>query len=112
MENQSEINASEEIVGTVLLTEEPEQNTATDLHKRAPRKIKPFPSYPIEEAIKVAFAIAENNAGNPWGSKQVAEAIGIGQKSSNFQYLVAASRDYGFTTGTNRSKTIELTTFI
>ena len=110
MENQSETNVSEEIVGTVLLTEESEQNTATDLHKRAPRKIKPFPSYSIEEAIKVAFAIAENNAGNPWGSKQVAEAIGIGQKSSNFQYLVAASRDYGFTTGTNRSKTIELTT--
>lgn len=109
MEKQIEFEVLEENVEAFSVVEENDQSTDTEQHKRAPRKIKPFPSYTIEEAMKVALSIAENNAGNPWGSKQVAEAIGIGQKSSNFQYLVAASRDYGFTTGTNRSKTIELT---
>lgn len=86
-----------------------ESEVQEDQPKRAPRKNKPFPSYDIETALKVASSIAENNAGNPWSSKQVAEALSIGQKSTNFQYWVSASRDYGFTTGTNRSKTIELT---
>ena len=106
---QFESEVVEENIEALPASEENESNADADQHKRAPRKLKPFPSYTIEEAMKVALSIANNNAGNPWGSKQVAEAIGIGQKSSNFQYLVAASRDYGFTTGTNRSKTIELT---
>ncbi len=109
MEKQFVAEVTEENIEAFPVAEHPEQNADVDQHKRAPRKTKPFPSYTIEEAMNVALSIANNNAGNPWGSKQVAEAIGIGQKSTNFQYLVAASRDYGFTTGTNRSRTIELT---
>lgn len=77
--------------------------------KRAVHPQKPFPSYDLEEALKVPQAIAKNNAGNPWGSDQIADAISMGSKSSAYYYYTTASRDYGMTTGTSRGKTIELT---
>lgn len=94
-----------------------ENNTSSvvigdDEEKKGRKKSKPqrsFPLYSIESALVVAQAIAQNNAGNPWGSEQIATALEIGAKSPNLYYLTAASRDYGFTTGTSRSKEIELT---
>lgn len=77
--------------------------------KRTNRPTKPFPSYCIEDALKISKAIAQNNAGNPWDSAQIADAISMGEKSSSYYYLTTASRDYGMTTGTSRGKLIELT---
>ena len=77
--------------------------------KRASRPAKPFPSYSLEEALKIPQSIAQNNAGNPWGSDQIATAVGMSHKSSVFYYFTTASRDYGMTTGTGRGKTMELT---
>jgi hypothetical protein len=80
--------------------------------KKLKKKEKPqrtFPQHNIEECLKIAKTIAKNNAGNPWGSEQIAISLGLGAKASNYYYLTASSRDYGFTTGTSRSKTIELT---
>lgn len=103
-----EENKSEYENTNVALTQE----NANEESKNAKKKNKPqrtFPQYSIEECLEIAKTIAKNNAGNPWGSEQIALSIDIGAKSTNFYYLTAASRDYGFTTGTSRSKTIELT---
>lgn len=89
-----------------------QKNNTSEEHKTVKKKSKqqrPFPQYSIENCLVIAQAIAKNNAGNPWGSEQIALSLEIGAKSTNFYYLTAASRDYGFTTGTSRSKTIELT---
>lgn len=77
--------------------------------KRAVKPPKPFPNYSLEEALKIPQSISKNNAGNPWGSDQIATAVNMSQKSSVFYYFTTASRDYGMTTGTSRGKTIELT---
>lgn len=77
--------------------------------KRVARPQKTFPSYTLEEALKIPQAIAKNNAGNPWGSEQIADALTMGPKSSSYYYYTTASRDYGMTTGTSRGKIIELT---
>ncbi|MGM9666780.1 MAG: hypothetical protein ACI3XN_01835 [Eubacteriales bacterium] len=79
------------------------------VEKKIARPQKAFPSYNLEEALKIPLAIAKNNAGNPWESKQIAIAISIGEKSSVYYYYTTASRDYGMTTGTSRGKSIELT---
>ncbi len=79
------------------------------IKKKSTRPQKNFPSYTIEEALKIPKAIAKNNAGNPWDSSQIATAISMGEKSSSYYYYTTASRDYGMTTGTSRGKTIELT---
>lgn len=88
---------------------EAKTNEKISTDKKITRPQKTFPSYSIEEALKIPKAIAKNNAGNPWDSSQIAVAISMGEKSSSYYYYTTASRDYGMTTGTSRGKTIELT---
>lgn len=94
-ENISNTDVSEEII--------------KEKKKQSSKPQRCFPQHSIEEALTIAQSIAKNNAGNPWGCDQIAKSIGIGEKSTNFYYITASSRDYGFTTGTSRSKSIELT---
>jgi hypothetical protein len=56
----------------------------------------------------VAQKIKELNGGNPWATGEVAKAIGIGPRSTNFFYLIAAARDFGFTIGSRDTERIEL----
>lgn len=77
--------------------------------KRKSRTLRSYPQYSIEEALIIAKSIGDNNSGNPWVPEQIAASMGLSTKTTRFIYLVYASRDYGFTTGTNKSDAIELT---
>ena len=68
-----------------------------------------YPSVPLEKALQVAYQIKEKNGGNAWTPDQVAAAIGVGAKGTDFYYITAAARDYGVTTGTRETKEIALT---
>ncbi len=70
---------------------------------------RPFPRVTLEDALKVAIAIKEKNAGNPYASEDVAAALKIGAKGGRFFYLTAGARDYGLTTGTRETEKISLT---
>jgi len=59
--------------------EEKEEKTGRKYLKR------PFPVHTLEEAITVAKAIQDKNAGKPWKPLFVAEAIGIKLGSSNLE---------------------------
>lgn len=77
--------------------------------KRKPRTQRSFPQYSIKECLIIAKSIAENNSGNPWSPDQIAASINLSPKTKRFVYLAYASRDYGLTTGTKDTETIELT---
>lgn len=70
--------------------------------KNKPFKTKrPFPSVPLEEALKIPLKIKELNGGNPWPPNDVAQAVtGGSYKTNQFFYLTAGARDYGLTEGT------------
>jgi hypothetical protein len=68
-----------------------------------------FPRTTLEEALKIAYAIKENNGGNPWEPEEIRKAIGAGTGGNAFFYLTAASRDHGLTVGTNAAEKIALT---
>ena len=88
----------------------PEQKGDKKTKKKAskPRKAKRnFPHNSIEDCRKIADAIKDLNAGNPWGSADVAKAIDSSM-SNPFFYLTASSRDYGLTIGTRNTPKIEL----
>lgn len=76
---------------------------------RKNKKPRLFPQYTLEDALGIAKAIKEHNAGNPWDVEQVAKALNYSYKSTAFYYWTTASRDYGLTTGTSKSQKIELT---
>ncbi len=79
---------------------------------RSQQSAKPkrtFPQYTIEESRKIADAIKQFNAGNPWAPKDIAAVLKMGV-SNNFFYLTASSRDYDLTIGTRDTEKIELST--
>ncbi len=90
-----------------------ETNVSSDASRpkrsKQAKPIRPFPQYTIEDAICVPKVIGAQNAGKPWPVEHVASALNTSKNTNSFFYLTSASRDYGFTTGTSRAKTIELT---
>ncbi|MHB1315597.1 MAG: hypothetical protein ACYCX2_08950 [Christensenellales bacterium] len=76
---------------------------------RTTKPVRSFPSYSIREAMQIPRIIGTKNAGNPWSPEHVASALNTSRQNNSFFYLTSASRDYGFTIGTSRAKTIELT---
>ena len=77
--------------------------------KRGSRGPRPFPQNSIKEAMEVAESIKEHNAGNPWGTEQLAHSLKVSATTAKYFYLTASSRDYGLTVGTSKGKTIQLT---
>jgi predicted nucleotide-binding protein len=73
------------------------------------RSARPFPKHALEEALVVAQAIQDKNAGKPMKRIFVAEAIGRKPGSSEFKKLLSSSFKYGLTLGTEKSEYIELT---
>jgi hypothetical protein len=70
---------------------------------------RPYPAVTLNRALLVPQKIKELNGGNPWASAEVAKAVEMGARSTNFYYLTAASRDFGFTLGSRETERIELT---
>lgn len=75
---------------------------------------RPFPRASLSEAVRVPLALKEYNGGNSWPPEDlrgvVESTVGNSTVRSNqFYYLTAASRDFGFTTGTRDAQEIGLT---
>ena len=94
-----------------------EQNSDNETNKvaqeqarktRDAKPIKRFPSYTIEEALRIPNLIRSNNGGNPWDIEQLALALDLKKRSNALYYMTAASRDYGFTSGTRDTATVSL----
>jgi len=67
------------------------------------------PSVALDQAIKVAQAIADNNAYKPTRPLSVADGMGMTPSSSNFRVVTGAAAAYGLTTGAYNAAEIGLT---
>ena len=81
---------------------------APDISRRT-RVTRPYPSYTLEEALNVARAIYEVNAGLPFGRELLAGALGTTPKSSAFTMRLNAAAAYGLTEGGYNDPDIRLT---
>jgi hypothetical protein len=54
-----------------------------------------YPRRTLEQAYRVPTVIREKNGGNAWSPDQIAGALGIAVKSTNFVYIVNSARDFG-----------------
>ena len=69
-----------------------------------------FPKNSLEDAIRIAQAIEEKNAGNPMPAKDLAVAVGFRQAQDwRFLDLLRSANQYGLTGGTGPASTISLT---
>ena len=73
------------------------------------RENRSFPRRSLEDSLRVVFAIRDQNAGNAFSPKMIAEVVGISQKSTNFNYLVSAAIEYGLVIGGYRAQEVALT---
>jgi hypothetical protein len=103
------------------MTEEPEKIAPTKTKSKrrraqssdpsaAKRKPWTFPKNTLEEAIRIAKAIEEKNAGNPMPAKDVAVAVGYRQASDwRFLDLLRSANQYGIVSGTGPTALVHLT---
>lgn len=82
--------------------------TRTEGGKRR-RIVKPYPAYTLEDALDVAQAIQNANAGLPFARALLAGALGTTPKSSAFTQRLNASAAYGLTQGGYNDADISLT---
>ena len=71
--------------------------------------VRPYPVHTLEEALAVARAIQESNAGLPFDRVLLAKAIGTTPASSGFTMKLNSSSRYGLTQGGYNDATISLT---
>jgi predicted nucleotide-binding protein len=64
---------------------------------------------PLSEALQVAQAIADNNAGRPMNRILLAQAMDVSPSSSSLRDRIMASYRYGLTDGNYKSEQISLT---
>ena len=81
---------------------------ANDVGRRT-RVSRPYPTFTLEDALDVARAIHEINAGLPFERELLAGAIGTTPKSSAFTMKLNASAAYGLTEGGYNDPDISLT---
>jgi predicted nucleotide-binding protein len=77
-----------------------------------PRRRRPstdIPQHEVKDALRVARAIEEANAGQPYPPAETALAMGMSPGSSSYWKLLSSSLRYGLTTGSYRSPRIDLT---
>jgi hypothetical protein len=68
-----------------------------------------FPKNSIEDAIAIAKAIEEKNAGNPMPAQDLAVAVGFRQSNDwRFLDLIRSANQYGLVTGTGAGASIHL----
>jgi hypothetical protein len=86
--------------------------TAAQRKADASAKGKPwtFPKNNLEDAIGIAKAVEEKNAGNPMPAQDIALAVGYRLASDwRFQDLLRSANLYGLVSGTGKSALISLT---
>jgi hypothetical protein len=68
-----------------------------------------FPKHTLEDAIRIAKAIEDKNAGNPMRAEMLARAVGFNQPHDwRFQDLLKAARMYGLVSGAGSKAIISL----
>jgi predicted nucleotide-binding protein len=82
-----------------MSTLEMETKTEVSRRGRRPAEIPTFPRHSLNEALKLAQSIEDNNAGKPYDRINLAEALNMSPNSSAFRDLITSSSRYGLTIG-------------
>jgi predicted nucleotide-binding protein len=72
------------------------------------RKQRPFPKDTLEDALRIARTIQDENNGQPMKRIFIADHLKVKPDSSNFRYLISSSYQYGLTTGNYKSEYLAL----
>ena len=77
--------------------------------KKRTRMVRPYPTHTLEDALGVARAIQESNAGLPFDRELLATALGTTPASSGYTMRLNSAAKYGLTRGAYNDARITLT---
>lgn len=77
--------------------------------RRRTRMVRPYPMHSLEDALAIARAVQERNAGLPFDRILLAKALGTTPTSSGFTMKLNSSVKYGLTQGGYNDARISLT---
>ncbi len=83
--------------------------TAEEQKERKARESSAYPKRSLIDALQLATALKEHNAGNPYDRLDLAKAVNRSPGSSEFRMLITSSGQFGLTEGGYVAKTISLT---
>ncbi len=81
----------------------------SDSIEKRPRRNRPFPTFGLEDVLRIARTIHEVNSGLPMDRELLADAMRTKTTSSGFRMRLNSSGKYGLTEGGYRSESIALT---
>ncbi len=84
-----------------------EPYSAPTTRKRT-RMVRPYPTHTLEDALGIAAAIQEVNAGLPFDRKLLARALGTTPASSGYTMKLNSAAKYGLTQGAYNDEQISL----
>ena len=79
------------------------------LERKRTRMVRPYPTHTLEDALSVAVAVQDSNAGLPFDRVLLAGALGTTPASSGFTMKLNSSAKYGLTRGGYSDALISLT---
>ncbi|MBA7689791.1 hypothetical protein ES703_98302 [subsurface metagenome] len=82
---------------------------STDQEKKKRRPRREYPIHSLQEALRVAQAIQDENNGRPFKRILLASSINRKPMSSEFREILSSSFKYGLTLGTEKAENISLT---
>lgn len=77
--------------------------------KRRTRESSAYPKRSLMDALQIANAIKEHNAGNPYDRLDLAKAVNRSPSSSEFRMLITSSGQFDLTEGSYAASNISLT---
>ena len=77
--------------------------------RKRTRMVRPYPIHTLEDALSVAVAIQDSNAGLPFDRVLLARSLGTTPASSGFTMKLNSSAKYGLTQGGYNDERISLT---
>jgi hypothetical protein len=81
----------------------------TEKKEKRTRETSAYPKRSLMNALQIANAIKEHNAGNPYDRLDLAKAVNRSPSSSEFRMLITSSGQYGLTEGSYSASSIALT---
>ncbi|MDE2038439.1 MAG: hypothetical protein KGO96_02850 [Elusimicrobia bacterium] len=93
----------------VKLAEKQEMIPKSKIKKSSVGAAWTFPKNPLEDAINIAKAIEEQNAGNPMKADQLVKAVGY-NKSNDWRFLdlLRSANQYGLVLGSGAAATVSI----
>lgn len=91
------------------MSEAKEEQFAVAVKEKRKKATSAYPKYTLKECIRIAQAIEDKNAGQPYSRLDIGIALDLAPEGSTFRTMITGSTKYGITEGGYQAEKLSLT---